>query len=470
MIRKTRRLAIMILLFLVFFVQIWLGRLLHQGVVTAAMNDLPTSWNSYSSIQSSTIIHPKAVSSFREILPKETGKRENYYDNNKNIIDTSSSSTPEKLLIFRHVFTGQGTGNVMSGLLAAHWLGMEFNRTVCVAQDYTTFHGAFQSTTTITEHSNTYSCQVAQQQHPPTSNNTLKHNNYDESRRTSECVLKQRLSSSKEKDLVLYYTGNTYPRWSKPMVRDFFHQHYHPTKALSDFLSWNINDTSESPPEVVVHLRQPDGIVDERPGLDNQTLHTLGQQLLSNHTFLVTNNVIWYGYFQDRFGWSHPSWSAVGHSAFRNMEWVGERLQNTALGQPQPERPTTTDQQQLSMQMWADWYTLLCAKQIYHTASDFSVSTARWNPKPSWTIQGSSSWKNGSSTLLLKEDFEEVFPPRLIDRMDDELKYCKDESKSSRNTEPLSKEEYKSQLQLTLALARRRQQIHPIGSSFAINS
>jgi hypothetical protein len=84
--------------------------------------------------------------------------------------------------------------------------------------------------------------------------------------------------------------------------------------------------------------------------------------------------------------------------------------------------------------MWADWYTLLCAKRaVYHTPSDFSASAVRWNHgrRKSWTILGSTtttmSGEESSPRLLVEEDFvddKSSLPKALVDRVGDELQFC----------------------------------------------
>ena len=69
-------------------------------------------------------------------------------------------TAPGRFLVFRHVFTGQGAGNVVSGLLATHLLGSEFNRTVCL--DYPSFQKAF----TYRTRSQYQRCQKIQQNYP----------------------------------------------------------------------------------------------------------------------------------------------------------------------------------------------------------------------------------------------------------------------------------------------------------------
>ena len=50
---------------------------------------------------------------------------------------------PIKFLYFLPIRVGQGTGNIISGLLAAHLLGDEFGRIVCVSSTYKEFLMAF---------------------------------------------------------------------------------------------------------------------------------------------------------------------------------------------------------------------------------------------------------------------------------------------------------------------------------------
>jgi hypothetical protein len=42
-----------------------------------------------------------------------------------------------------------------------------------------------------------------------------------------------------------------------------------------------------------------------------------------------------------------------------------------------------------NMQLWSDWYTVLMAKQVVHTHSDFSISAIHWmNIKDTKTVMG----------------------------------------------------------------------------------
>jgi hypothetical protein len=391
-----------------------------------------------------------------------------------------------KFLIFRHVFTGQGAGNVLSGLLATHLLAVEFNRTVCV--DYPSFQRVF----SYEDNAMTHLCESIQERHPPNDGNTIQRNNYDQSGFSSECSLKDRLESEDTADRFLYYTGNTYPRWVGGGINgtnshaaaeeegDYLHRYYRPTPALLQILPWPSLPTSTTqqqpqPPHTVVHLRQADGDLDPRPGLDDITLKTLGEALRSgnqnnnsnNVPYLVTNRVEWYDYFETHHGWAHPPWSQVQHSAL-HIAWGGQHRTNDASGS------SSNSKIEQELQLWADWYTLVRATHIYHTPSDFSKSAARWNTNiVSWTIRGThnvttntnSNISDGrpqeqqpsfpTTSLALERDFEEdhgVLP--LVARRQwpvlDQLKYCN----QTKNTIP---QEYKeSRMANMLAMAKRR--------------
>jgi len=62
--------------------------------------------------------------------------------------------------------------------------------------------------------------------------------------------------------------------------------------------------------------------------------------------------------------------------------------------------------------MWADWYTILTAKMVYHTHSDFSISAIHWQNIESKTIDGydrfghylklvDESWRQDGETACL---------------------------------------------------------------------
>jgi hypothetical protein len=327
----------------------------------------------------------------------------------------------QRYLIVRHVQSGQGTGNVMSGLLAAHLLGGEFDRIVCVAKEYTAFHQAFE---TLDENCNAdYFLESALVTHPPTLNNTITLNNYQPP--PSDCWLRSRLTSDDPEHSVLYYVGNTYPKWPIIPNEVVFHRFYQPKPALLAMLPWI--SSHDQPPSVVVHLRLEDGILDARVGLDNVTLHTLGDELRHHSVFLVTNNVVWYQFFEETYAWSHPGWSVVEHSALGGIQWGTQRRQQHARRDVKSSQSSKSLQ---TMQMWADWYTILQAQKVYHTHSDFSLSAIRWNHKATsgYTIQGVFYEDKvdertvpfstlGTPKLLLHDDYEsDLAAPRLIDR------------------------------------------------------
>jgi hypothetical protein len=77
--------------------------------------------------------------------------------------------------------------------------------------------------------------------------------------------------------------------------------------------------------------------------------------------------------------------------------------------------------------MWSDWFTILRAKQVYHTHSDFSLSAIHWNEIASKTIQGID---NITGKLILTDESWRIDTsmPRLVDRVGDQLKNCDKET------------------------------------------
>jgi hypothetical protein len=317
----------------------------------------------------------------------------------------------KRYIIYRHVHTDQGIGNVVSGLLAAHLLGIEFNRTVCVSKQYEDFHQAFAPV-----HVSAEECHLAQSSSVPTPSNTISLVNFRMAPR--ECDVKDRLSGSEN---VLYFDGNTYPRWPSSIPDHFFHQNYKPTESLLQTLPW------KDPPKTVVHLREADGREDARKGLDTETLEALGRELPSD-TFLVTNNVYWYAFF-DKYGWSHPPWSTVRHSGLRG--------------------------QRQTLQAWADWFTILSAENVYHTFSDFSQSAIHWNNLWGRVIDGTYKSDDQTTMLLLNSEYwskSEEPIPRLVDRDMDGLEGC-DEAAETKILKPIEPKRGK-----LMAMIRRRKE------------
>lgn len=385
-----------------------------------------------------------------------------------NAKETRLAALSNSFLIYHHISgDGQGAGNIISGVLAAHLLAKEFNRTICHYGLYR-YESSMGRAFRWKDDRQTKLCEKALDIAPsPNANNTIVQRNYDRTAKRSECEIKDLLSSH-DKYPILYYNGNTYPRWPSQALsfnnhHDYFHEYYRPTQALLEILPWNVSNA----PSTVIHLRQGDSVQDHRSGLDEQSLTLLtaynftssggggtatSQQLprlRNNDIFLVTNKVEWYHRFPN---WTHPSWDTVPHSSFGAMaDWGGgsvhQHQHQLLLFDEDGHNQKRQAQEASKLQLWADWYTLVRAQQIYHTHSDFSLSAARWNRHgitASWTIQGStsrSSTKNNNTIpnatatslhLLLQRDFEaennnkdeEGIVPPLVERSASQLKYC----------------------------------------------
>jgi hypothetical protein len=378
-----------------------------------------------------------------------------------NATDVATTKTAERgYLVFRPPLqAAQGIGNLLHGLLAVHYLGIEFHWHVCLLpDDWPDFFQAFVLSDTnnheinddIMDH-----CKTIALQHPSTPRNTLWLVNFAKIP-MNECDLRRRLNDDEP---ILYIVANTYPRWPALLATNntaemstsgvtkapissisrlgnvSFHDFYQPTPALRKLLPWhddtNQNETATSiqglflpskplsPPATVVHLRQADGIHDARAGLDAATLDALGQKLRSSSTFLVTNQIDYYQYFGQNFGWRHPTWTtAIRHSALPKIHWnpLSTKWSHSNISDPHRKSHNTIYDHNLqsqsgfrsqqgknhgessspssslsSLQMWSDWYTLLHAKHVYHTHSDFSLSAAHWNrngQQASYTIRG----------------------------------------------------------------------------------
>jgi hypothetical protein len=182
-------------------------------------------------------------------------------------------------------------------------------------------------------------------------------------------------------------------------------------------------------PEVVVHLRAADGSGDARAGLDDKSLRALGDMLPRKTTYLVTNRVEWFDLFEKRYGWKHPSWDTVVHSAL-GMNW-GQRAAAGGLGAGESsERKARQqyDKARQHMQLWADWYTILMARRVYHTHSDFSNSAIHWMNVEGHSIVG---YDDSRHELLLTGQswIVDGETPPLIERRRDapgtlELRLC----------------------------------------------
>jgi hypothetical protein len=241
----------------------------------------------------------------------------------------------------------------MMGLLAAHMLGLEFNRQVCVHPSYKSFYAAFAPAA--------QACERLFQCEKPTLTKRIRVLNFQG--QIDECHLQKTMASS---DRIVWVEANTYPRWtSVPDSLGVFEAYYRLQPALQNTLPW------KTPPQQVVHLRAPDGDNDSRSGLDEATLTALGMGLPKN-VYLVTNKVQWYGWFTKRFGWSHPPWHSVSHSSLA-VSW-GDRD-----GRDIPRVPVDENTKEArDLQAWADWVTISKCTSLLHTHSDFSSSAVYW--------------------------------------------------------------------------------------------
>lgn len=341
----------------------------------------------------------------------------------------------KKFLIFHKLEEAQGAGNHMHGLLAAHLLADEFERVLCVSNHYEDFHLAFKQTDPIAiQH-----CPDILKKHnkqPPNTRveHTIELLNYREIP-PNECSLKELLASSTR---VLHISANTYPRWPHVPKHINFFKFYKPKPILLDILPYPRNQ----PPPIVVHLRHPDTkYQDSRKGVDDQSLKALGDLLpldSSQHSpFLVTNNVAWFDYFEKHFGWSHPYWQIVMHSAL-GFQWEGRITEKPKPGgllwrgngdQELLEKKYAKLREQIgvdaweSLQLWADWITLLYAQKVYHTHSDFSLSAVHWSGAWSRTYDGLNH--NGKLKLLKENWIEDGESPRVVDRANNgQLRNC----------------------------------------------
>jgi hypothetical protein len=310
----------------------------------------------------------------------------------------------DRYLLFTDLKIGQGTGNIMAGLLAAHLLGDEFGRTVCVHKTYKEFHLAFEAA----HPEISQNCPAIVNEIPfPTADQFagrfVRLVNFG--RPPDECALQKLLASDHR---VILLEANTYPRWSK-VPDNYFFRFYRPRQELLQILPY------QTAPHTVVHLRAPDGEEDKRKGLDPKSLQSLGVAL-PRDTYLVCNRVEWYTSFERDFGWSHPNWHTVVHSALR-ITW-GTRQEykdpdegrvSWAFNQDKATRIRQT------LQMFADWYTILTAQKVYHTHSDFSVSAIHWQNIDSRSIAG---YNIAEQRLVLSEESWRIEgdTPRLVDR------------------------------------------------------
>jgi len=341
---------------------------------------------------------------------------------------------PRRAILLRPLGAGQGQGNHINGLLSAHMLADEFDRIVCISPEYTAFLDAFTPYYQSTEEKEWCDELWTKKKGGKVAAPDIRLINYAQP--PSECRLRKQMEFA-EGHVTL--TSNTYPRWSH-VSRGYFLTHYQPKPLLLSILPWR----ESSPPDVVVHLRKPDGNTDKRKGLDDETFHALGKALPSD-TFLVTNSIEWYDWFAKQYGWRNPNWHEVSHSAIRNKQW-GARSNATAIAEDMARKHNITVPDLQNLQLWSDWYTMVSARtKVLHTHSDFSLSAIHWMNTPSQTIMGmrnatradeedsNGEVKVGERVLdLIDEEWiRDGETPRLIDRPLEALKGCTEQERSA---------------------------------------
>lgn len=295
--------------------------------------------------------------------------------------DASSKITPpptgHRYLVFYGSGAGQGAGNIMQGLLAAQLLGLEFNRTVCVV--WPNFLEAFEYTQLDQQSA---LCAGADKWE---TSYTFQIWNFI-SGEVDECKMAGILSS--KENTVVGYRGNTYPGWRSEVPSNFFHQYYRPKAELLRSLPYQ----SDEPPQVVVHLRSPDPSEDNDRGLNEESLTALGKMLSPSSkvseeevpksngtTYLVTNRADWYLRFEDCCGWSYDTtWvnKPIDHGALE-LSWRPDGTTTNKNNEKKEQNPRGASSQ--NMKLWVDWYTILNARVVYHSSSDFSRSAIHWN-------------------------------------------------------------------------------------------
>ena len=316
--------------------------------------------------------------------------------------------------MFEKLHAKQGEGNVVHGLLAAHWLADEFNRTLCISPSYGSFLSAFRPKQNPVGVSVCRDADTAITTKPPRRQDYLDNRVAfvsflsRPSTGTDDCQVWKKLASNRT---VLWFTGNTYPRYW-PDDAHFpshllFDNLYEPTEALRQLLPWHPNDSTNGnntipydddndngatntrtrldrePPRVVVHWRHGDNDKDIRRGLDKRTRQVLREQLPPD-AYLCTNWVEWYHEWnKDR----HAPWDTVTHSALRTVQWGHD--DNSSTTTTNRLAVSTSPRAGQNLQLWSDWYTILRADQVYHTHSDFSASAVHWSNKTdSYIVRG----------------------------------------------------------------------------------
>ena len=312
-------------------------------------------------------------------------------------LNTDDSS--RRFLVFHGKHRGQGSGNIMQGLLSAHLFGLEFNRTVCVL--WPAFFTAFE----YSQPQHKDLCQGAESWHatPILMWNFAK-------APVDECHVHDILSDPKIN--VVSYSGNAYPGWRSDIPSGLFYQYFQPKTTLLSFLPYS----KDNAPKVVVHLRAPDGKADSERGLDEESLSYLGEMLRGNGTYLVTNRPDWYRRFHECCGWSYDTtWvdKPIDHGAM-SISWQPD---GTRVLKKYKDSKMLVNQQ---LKMWSDWYTMLNAEKVYHSPSDFSRSAIHWNSDcMGYGLSGMRTVNKTIRELLLRPSYDSTkYIPPLVERQE----------------------------------------------------
>jgi hypothetical protein len=332
-----------------------------------------------------------------------------------------------------------------------HLLGIEYNRTVCVVPEFH-FHKAFEPKDPNVKKQ----CDDFFKDHVrKVGEQRIIMVNYQKP--TDECKLQEKLASDAEKYRVIFFTANTYVRW-RTVPPNFFFKFYKPKEELLNILPYE----ADNPPKTVVHLRLEDSSGDARKGLSEKSLLALAEHLSiqEDAPYLVTNYVRWYDFFEVHFGWKHPNWERVIHSAL-DKDWGARKQDKAVVNKP----PTTMihedtkvlysrEKAQQRLQAWSDWFAILTAKQVYHTHSDFSESAIHWmgnypgtNDFLTWSriLMGTDP---ETDELLVEEEAwakDKPMPP-LVERVGSQLGHC-------RTKQPWKKNKYWEGYQTDLDLS-----------------
>ena len=299
-----------------------------------------------------------------------------------------------------------GVGHFMQGLLAAHLLAREFNRTVCV--EWPQFHQGFQykSPETLQKcqtYTNTLSQQQQQHQHRHHDHvphklslwterpleqgvsyeltTAQKHDPAQKTQQlqdwahhytTDECSFHAILESRAPDHAVVLFQGNTYPRWHAQIPPHLLEEHY------------TLRFTPHIPAatDILIHLRAPphdhdvdlahanEYTADKYRGLDEKTLFYMGHKWEGPQHTLITNRPDLYAHrFQECCAWN------VLEDAEKEHNDPDEEDPETSS-----DTTTTTDDIHALRTLWRDWYALYKAPTVYHSNSELARSATHWNP------------------------------------------------------------------------------------------